>query len=84
MSNCDNFEDVQLHWLKRAMHASLEKFKNISEQCIGGPTKFTTWGDIDHMLQCTNHYRKDRSGNIDWSLEVEEGECHIIYSLHTS
>jgi hypothetical protein len=55
------------------MQALLEKVKIISEQCIGGSTKFTTWGDIDHMLQCTNHYRKDKSGNIDWSLEVEEG-----------
>jgi hypothetical protein len=55
-----------------AIHASLERFKTTSERCPSRTTKFTTWGDVDHMLQRTNHYTKDRSRNIDWSLEVEE------------
>jgi hypothetical protein len=55
------------------VHASIERLKTIKEQRVGGPTKFTTWGDIDHMLQRTIHYTKDRSGKTYWSLEVEEG-----------
>lgn len=45
----------------------------ISERRIGGPTKFTTWDIIDHMFQCTNHYTKDRFGNINWRLELGGG-----------
>jgi hypothetical protein len=47
-----------------AVNASLERFKMISARPVGGPTKYTTWGDIDQMLECTNHYSKDRSGKI--------------------
>jgi hypothetical protein len=65
------------------VYASLERFKTINELHVGGPIEFTTWGDIDHMFQCTNHYTKDKSGNIDWSLEVEEGWIpHNIFSVH--
>jgi hypothetical protein len=48
-----------------AVNASLERFKIISARPIGGPTECTTWGDIDQMLECTNHHSKDRSGKID-------------------
>jgi hypothetical protein len=48
-----------------AMNASLERFKIISARPIGGPTECTTWGDIDQMLERTNHHSKDRFGMID-------------------
>jgi hypothetical protein len=65
------------------VYASLEKFKTISERCIGGSTEVTTWGDIDYMFKQTNHYRKERSRNINWSLEVEEGwKPYNIFSTH--
>jgi hypothetical protein len=66
-----------------AVNASLERFKIISARPVGGPTECTTWGDIDQMLEHTNHYSKDRSGKIDWTLEVEEGWVpHNIFSTH--
>jgi hypothetical protein len=66
-----------------AMNTSLERFKIISAQPVGGPMECTTWGDIDQMLERTNHHSKDRSGKIDWTLEVEEGWMpHNIYSAH--
>jgi hypothetical protein len=35
------------------------------------------------MLERTNHHSKDRSGKIDWTLEVEEGWVpHNIFSVH--
>jgi hypothetical protein len=35
------------------------------------------------MLERTNHHSKDRSGKIDWTLEVEEGWVpHNIFSAH--
>jgi hypothetical protein len=49
---------------RKVVHPSLKRLKTISERCIGGPTKLTTWGDIDHMFQHTNHYTKDRSKDI--------------------
>jgi hypothetical protein len=61
------------------VHALLERFKTISERHVGGSTKFTTWIDIDHMLQHTNHYTKNRSGNVDWNLEMEEG--YVLYNI---
>jgi hypothetical protein len=65
------------------VHTSLKRLKIISKWRIGGSTEFTHWGDIDHIFQHTNHYTKDRSGNIDWDLEVEEGWIlHNIFSTH--
>jgi hypothetical protein len=35
------------------------------------------------MLERTNHHSKDRSGKIDWTLEVEEGWVpHNIFSAY--
>jgi hypothetical protein len=35
------------------------------------------------MLERTNHQLKNRSGKIDWTLEVEEGWVpHNIFSAH--
>jgi hypothetical protein len=66
-----------------AVNALLERFKIISARPIGGPTECTTWGDIDQMLERTNHHSKDRSGKIDWTLEVEEGWVpHNIFSAN--
>jgi hypothetical protein len=66
-----------------AVNASLERFKIISTRPVGGPTECTTWGDIDQMLERTHHHLKDRSGKIDWTLEVEEGWVpHNIFSVH--
>jgi hypothetical protein len=65
------------------VNASLERFKIISARPIGGPTECTTWGDIDQMLELTNHHSKDRSGQTNWTLEVEEGWMpHNIFSTH--
>jgi hypothetical protein len=67
------------------VNASLERFKIISARPIGGPTECTTWSDINQMLERTNHHSKDRSGKIDWTLEVEEGWMpHNIFSAHFS
>ena len=48
-----------------AVNASLERFKIISAQPVGGPMECTTWGDINHILERMNHHSKDRSGKID-------------------
>jgi hypothetical protein len=65
------------------MNALLERFKIISARPVDGSTKCTTWGDIDQMLEYMNHHSKDRSGKIDWTLEVEEGWVpHNIFSAH--
>jgi hypothetical protein len=66
-----------------AVNASLERFKMISARPLGRAMECTTWGDIDQMLERTNHHSKDRSGKIDWTLEVEEGWVpHNIFSAH--
>jgi hypothetical protein len=66
-----------------AVNALLERFKIISARPVDGSTKRTTWGNIDQILQRTNHYSKDRSRKIDWTLEVEEGwVLHNIFSAH--
>jgi hypothetical protein len=66
-----------------AVNASLERFKIISARPVGGPTECTIWGDIDEMLERTNFHSKDRSGKIDWTLEVEEGwVLHNIFSAY--
>jgi hypothetical protein len=66
-----------------AMNSSLERFKMISTQPVGGSTECTTWGDIDQIMERTNHHSKDRSGKIDWTLEVEERWVpHNIFSTH--
>jgi hypothetical protein len=62
-----------------AVNASLERVKIISARPVGGPMECTTWDDIDQMLQRTNHYSKDRSGKMDWTLE--DG-YRLICSLH--
>jgi hypothetical protein len=65
------------------VNTSLERFKIISARPVGGPMKCTTWGNIDQMLERTNHHSKDRSGKIDWTLEVEEGWVpHNIFTAH--
>jgi hypothetical protein len=38
-----------------AVNASLERFKIISAQPVGGPMECTTWDDIDQILERTNH-----------------------------
>ena len=66
-----------------AMNALLERFKIISARPVGGSMECTTWGDINQMLERTNHHLKNRSGKIDWTLEVEEGWVpHNIFSAH--
>jgi hypothetical protein len=65
------------------VNALLKRFKIISARPVGGPMECTTWGDIDQMLERMNHHSKDRSGKIDWTLEVEEGWVpHNIFSAH--
>jgi hypothetical protein len=66
-----------------AVNASLKRFKIISARPIGGSTECTTWGNIDQILQRTNHHSKDKSRKIDWTVEVEEGWVpHNIFSVH--
>jgi hypothetical protein len=66
-----------------AVNALLERFKIINARLVGRPTECITWGDIDQMLERTNHHSKDRSGKIDWTLKVEERWVpHNIFSAH--
>jgi hypothetical protein len=66
-----------------AVSTSLERFKIISARPVGGLMECTTWDDIDQMLERTNHHSKDRSGKIDWTLEVEERWVpHNVFSTH--
>jgi hypothetical protein len=66
-----------------AVNALLKEFKIISTQLVGGSTEYTTWGDIDQMLERTSHQSKNRSEKIDWTLEVEEKWVpHNMFSVH--
>jgi hypothetical protein len=66
-----------------AVNALLERFKIINARLVGRPTECITWGDIDQMLERTNHHSKDRSGKINWTLKVEERWVpHNIFSAH--
>ena len=63
--------------------ASMERFKMINARSARGPGECTTWSDMDQMLERTNHHLKERSGKIDWTLEVEEGWVpYNIFSAH--
>ena len=52
---------------------SLERFKNFVGVRGYEATNVTIWGDVVGMMDRTNHVRKEKEGDIDWALEVEEG-----------
>ena len=44
---------------------------------------FTVWDDIDQMMHSTNHFQNDKSGNVEWTSEIEEGWMpYNVFSSH--
>ena len=58
---------------REIVDTSLEIFQKHAEKQRYNPMEVTIWGDVDEMMERTNHCKMGKNNEVDWTLEIEEG-----------